>query len=394
MPGNNTNTIDPELLKKQQQEQQVGNTASEGAVATQPITVTPAETVEPTAPVEEQQPSESQRYLDQIFKQYEERKKQNERADKRDRVREAIGGIGDVASALAKLHYTTQYAPYVGGENLSEKARQRYEKAKANRDANLDQWMHYMLNVAGKKQAAEQAEKTRQDTKAYRDATLKQREQEQEQRAQAAARMDAEQKEDKAIKQYADTYSPLWRSWARDGKVDLLDNELAELERKRDAGKISAREYEGMKDAITKAVNTVADKNSQTEYNTQHKTSGRGGSGGSKVDTFYTPFGDVSWPKDKTGKTYGKNLGDVFEVLPKDYLERYSGSATVRQMEWAIDNFFASPEYTLAQKRAVYDKLVEVGKKNPPQQPTKPKGGGSLLPNQKGKTTGSLLPKK
>lgn len=150
--------------------QQVEDKTFDANLQPSATTVPKQQPVEPTAPVAEQQPSESQRYIDQILKQYEEHKKQNAEADKRDRVREAIGGIGDVASALAKLHYTTQYAPYVPSENLSEKARQRYEKAKANRDANLDQWMHYMLNVAGKKQAAEQAEKTRQDTKAWRDA--------------------------------------------------------------------------------------------------------------------------------------------------------------------------------------------------------------------------------
>lgn len=309
MPGSSTNTIDPELLKKQQQEQQVGNTASEGAVATQPITVTPAETVETP-------PSESQRYLDQIIKQYEEHKKQNERADKRDRVREAIGGIGDVASALAKLHYTTQYAPYVGGENLSDKARQRYEKAKANRDANLDQWMHYVLNVAGKKEQARQADRAAKlQQQRIEAAEEKERKREEERRQKA---------EDAALKENGKLLVMQILPALR--KKEFNEDEfLGNLEAQKNGNLITDKEYNTAKKALDTAKAQYDNEVSKAQQKEKQKTKSAAGRNSSSDPYIWIGFGNSGGVKIR--KNDKEALKAAYDMLPKDnkdYLDKQS----------------------------------------------------------------------
>ncbi|MCR5588106.1 MAG: hypothetical protein K6F72_00660 [Bacteroidales bacterium] len=319
MPGSNTNTIDPELLKKQQQEQQVGNAASEGAVATQPITVTPAETVETP-------PSESQRYLDQIFAQYEERKKQNAEADKRDRVREAIGGIGDVASALAKMHYTTQYAPYVPSENLSDKARQRYEKAKANRDANLDQWMHYVLNVAGKKQAAEQAAEHNRLTKEYHDQQAKIA----DDKAKAAA-ASAEAKARAAdIKEGNKTYLRLMMAALRNGEYDR-QAAIADLDAMRSAGLMEDDEYKARIKVLDSAEALYKDERSKINQKGRDKAAG-GKSGGNYYE--YIAFADGSGVNINKNDT--KTISAVYNSLPEEIKSEYPGLKADQRREAVV----------------------------------------------------------
>ncbi|MBR3784034.1 MAG: hypothetical protein IKJ78_06190 [Bacteroidales bacterium] len=375
MPGSNTNTIDPELLKKQQQEQQVGKTASEGAVATQPITVTPAETVET-------QPSESQRYLDQIIAQYEELKKQNERADKRDRVREAIGGIGDVASALAKLHYTTQYAPYVGGENLSDKARQRYEKAKANRDANLDQWMHYVLNVAGKKEQARQADRAAKlQQQRIEAAEEKERKREEERRQKA---------EDAALKENGKLLVMQILPALR--KKEFNEDEfLGNLEAQKNGNLITDKEYNTAIKALNTAKAQYDNEVSKAQQKEEQKAKSAAGRGSSRDPYIYIPYGDGSGAK--INKNDAKAISAAYGMLPDDAKNPYIDKPS--DYEGKVRDYLnRHPNTPQAERIKEHFKQVEKRQQTQPSQQSKPKGNGSLLPNQKGKTTGSLLPKK
>lgn len=74
----------------------------------------------------------------------EERKKR----EKREKVNGIISGISDMGRALANLYFTSQYAPSAyQGETMSDKYQARLDKAKAQRDKDLDRYYNYALNL-------------------------------------------------------------------------------------------------------------------------------------------------------------------------------------------------------------------------------------------------------
>lgn len=74
----------------------------------------------------------------------EERKKR----EKREKVNGIISGISDMGRALANLYFTSQYAPNAyQGETMSDKYQARLDKAKAQRDKDLDRYYNYALNL-------------------------------------------------------------------------------------------------------------------------------------------------------------------------------------------------------------------------------------------------------
>lgn len=242
--------------------------------ATEQPTVANGATV---APEVTPQPSESQRYLDQIIAQYDERKRQNEEADRRDRRGVILNGIGDMAHAISNLYFTTQYAPNSYQEGLSEKSRARYEKVKAERDKNLDQWLHYNINVAGKKQDAEQAEKARQDK-------LEQQ--------RAAAEAKAKEKQDKEDLQWVtDNLVPDWlMEYDKQGDVAKAQEAIsAELEEALKNGTITEGQYKAAKKKLVPVLKGrhydlyEADRKQSQKSST---TNGKGG--GSKGGNIYT----------------------------------------------------------------------------------------------------------
>lgn len=299
--------------------------------------------------------------VDKVLAAYEKRQKVDDALDARSRSGSIVGGIADMARSLANLYYTTKGSPnaFDPTQGMTERQREMYEKAKADRDARRNEWMHYALNVAGRKDAAAQAAQTREDLNNYRQQQLEI----QQRKADDAAKLAAQKEEDKAIKNYADTYGPLFRSWARDGKENDLEEERKELKRRFEAGEISEYVYNGMDAAITKAINSVKDKNSQTDYNNTHRTTGSGSSS-SKVDVFSTPLGNVAWPKTLTGKTYPQNLRRAYNTM-LSINEKYKSYATepdVKQMEWSIEKFFADPEISIEQKKQFYNNLQNIGR--------------------------------
>ena len=359
----------PELTEEEKRrlEQQAGAAAPEGTATEQPAAVAPAETVETP-------PSESQRYLDRIFAQYEERKKQNAEADKRDHVREAIGGIGDVASALAKLHYTTQYAPYVPSENLSEKARQRYEKAKANRDANLDQWMHYVLNVAGKKQAAEQAERNRQDRLAQQ---------------RAAAEAKAKEMQDKEDQQWVSDY--LVPDWEMEyDKYDdvakakaAIEADLDDLHKKGEItdGQLAAAKKR-LEPTLKKRRNakyTATEKQNQSIETSQRRAAAtaaaRGNNGGGNRSNTHQYVGFA----DGSGVWINKNdVSDITSLYDRaDFPEAYKakdGYGNVKTNQSREDKLNAVIHYLSLNRNNAYENWLRQVEKRPrtakPQQTT------------------------
>lgn len=331
-------------------------------------------------PEEETTPPAHDYYAD-ILKAYDERKQADERADRRDRIREAIGGIGDVASALSNLYFTTQYAPNVPQtQGMSDKMRERYERAKANRDKNRGEWMNYMLNVAGRKQAADQAEANRQANKEYHNAIIAQR----EAAAQATADAKAAAAEEKAAKDWAKGYAKQWEAAAIDGSLDY-DETLKWIENNAtsDAHKTAAI------NALNDAVGNADRRTNYYKYQQENKvnTGGGRGSGGSDQYT-YIGFGDGG------GVNIRKNdkeaIKAAYDKLPAS-LKRYSDKQT--EYEQKVRAYLLSNPNT-PEAEAIKDYLRQTSKRQ--QKPTQSgEKTGSLLPKkQNNNGGGSLLPKK
>ena len=77
---------------------------------------------------------------------------------RRQRAEGIISGIADAAQSVANLFYTTQYAPnmYNADEGMSARAKARFEKEKAEREADDDRYFNYAMNLAKLKEADQQ----------------------------------------------------------------------------------------------------------------------------------------------------------------------------------------------------------------------------------------------
>ena len=74
---------------------------------------------------------------------------------RRQKVEGIISGISDAAQAVSNLIYTTQYAPnmYNAKEGMSAKAKERFDKEKAQREADADKYLQYALTIGKMKDA-------------------------------------------------------------------------------------------------------------------------------------------------------------------------------------------------------------------------------------------------
>lgn len=77
----------------------------------------------------------------------EEQRKKRERREKWSGI---ISGISDMARAIGNLYYTTKGAPngYDPKVSMSAKARERWEKAKAERDKDADRYYRYAMGLS------------------------------------------------------------------------------------------------------------------------------------------------------------------------------------------------------------------------------------------------------
>lgn len=69
---------------------------------------------------------------------------------RRHRAEGIISGVADAAQAVANLYYTHHYAPnmYDAREGMSAKAKARFDREKAEREADEDRWFNYALTLA------------------------------------------------------------------------------------------------------------------------------------------------------------------------------------------------------------------------------------------------------
>lgn len=78
-----------------------------------------------------------------------ETKEQQKKREKREKIEGVINGISDMGMALSNLFFANRYAPnmYDGKNTLSAKAKERFEKAKAERDKKREQALNYALSL-------------------------------------------------------------------------------------------------------------------------------------------------------------------------------------------------------------------------------------------------------
>lgn len=74
---------------------------------------------------------------------------------RRQKVEGIISGISDAAQAVSNLIFTTQYAPnmYNAKDGMSAKAKERFDKEKAQREADADKYLQYALTIGKMKDA-------------------------------------------------------------------------------------------------------------------------------------------------------------------------------------------------------------------------------------------------
>ena len=74
---------------------------------------------------------------------------QRKKREKRERLEKIISGISDAVSAVSNLYFTSRYAPnaYNPKQSMSAKSQARWDKAKAERDKNLQNHLHYAIQL-------------------------------------------------------------------------------------------------------------------------------------------------------------------------------------------------------------------------------------------------------
>lgn len=101
---------------------------------------------------------EGQKYdVDWLLSQYDAMRRDDEAEARRQKNRDMVNGIADMARAIGDLYHTNQYAPSqeVDKSLMSDVSRKRYDKAKAERDKKRSEWLHYVNNVAKQRNAEE-----------------------------------------------------------------------------------------------------------------------------------------------------------------------------------------------------------------------------------------------
>lgn len=107
---------------------------------------------------------------------------------RRQKVEGIISGISDAVQSISNLVFASKYAPnmYNAKEGMSAKAKERFDKEKAQQEAKADEFFNYALTIAKLKDAQEQKQYQRS-----RDAWQDQIRASQEKRAQLKADRDA-----------------------------------------------------------------------------------------------------------------------------------------------------------------------------------------------------------
>ena len=141
-----------------------GSTPPPAQPAATPAPITPAGSSSSTVPItttipEQYTASSYAELIPQLEKRMAEYKPLSEEELKKLRRRQKaegiISGISDAAQAVSNLIFTHHYAPnmYNPKEGMSAKAKERFEKEKAQREADADKYLQYALTIGKMKDA-------------------------------------------------------------------------------------------------------------------------------------------------------------------------------------------------------------------------------------------------
>ena len=223
------------------------------------------------------------------------------RREKREKTLRIVAGIHDMTRALANLFGTVRYAPsWYDGNNLSDKAKERYERAKTEREK--DKAYNDNLRMVLNKLEGD-----------YNNMKLK-IEAEKARRAEAAANRAMRERLAKAAAE------------KKEADSERKDAELEERKRHNKETEKTAR---------------------------QNANRPRGGGGSGKQLTFYSPGGkSVEAPKeDGSGK-----LATLMSKLPGKYREFKGADEMVRN----FNAFMGDENYDINQRRKFWNELLQV----------------------------------
>ncbi len=154
--------------------------------------------------------------------------------ERRERAEGIVSGIADMGAALGNLYFASKGAPnmYDAANGLSEKARERFERAKADRERREDRWLNYAL--MRKKLQDERLKEAR--------ARVLESRQDEAYQYELSRRPHQEQLQDENLKRMS-------RANAR----DVMYEELADLQERYNAGEISQDELRRQQSEIYNA---------------------------------------------------------------------------------------------------------------------------------------------
>lgn len=124
-------------------------------------------------PYDDGQDAQPRYDVDWLLSQYDEMRRDDEAEARRQKSRDMVNGIADMARAIGDLYHTDQYAPSqeVDKSLMSEVSRKRYDKAKAERDKRRGEYLNYVQNVS-KQRNAEEGYRLRNEQLALREKEL------------------------------------------------------------------------------------------------------------------------------------------------------------------------------------------------------------------------------
>lgn len=261
-----------------------------------------------------------------MFRPTETEAERNQR-EKREKTLRIVAGIHDMTRALANLYGTVRYAPsWYDGNNLSDKAKERYERAKTEREK--DKAYNDNLRMVLNKLEGD-----------YNNMKLK-IEAEKARRAEAAANRAMRERLAKAAAE------------AKESDSKRKDDELEERKRH------------------NKEVEKTARQNA-------NRPRGGGGSGsGKNTFTFYSPSGksQLTMPPNKA-----TTISVVYDMMDEDHKLDYGEKTPTPNQMWTLINAYLN-DTTVdeALRIAAWNKLVSIYKATEePKEINKGKGGGS-----------------
>ncbi|MDE6235283.1 MAG: hypothetical protein K2M56_06000 [Muribaculaceae bacterium] len=276
--------------------------------------------------------------------------------ERRERAKKVISAVGDGLSAIGNLIFTTQYAPnmYNPQNSAVEKTLGSIERARKEREANLDAYMKYSLAL-GK-------------AKGERAKTLRELEAEMEKRKQAAEK----------ARQAAETHAfekSLWpdKQAEQAGKTIKAENE----------GKIAKTKAEYAPQQLEAELNLTKEK-TKTEKTRQTANSASAANSLASADEHRSAAeknrkGDYIDVEDSSGKIhriYDSDLDNLYMNVPEAVKEKF--------MQYDGHNFSKTPT-TGEMRKAVAYHLKTLNKKHSPTGNKKPSPTGNKKPSPTGK---------